>query len=78
MSCYPTHPAAGPQPPPYLHILVDRAIAVARTALGSAAFETAQAEGVARSEEQAIAQALEETALGSKGTGGLLRTTVSD
>ena len=55
--------------PPYLQALVDRAVAAAREALGAEAFETAQAEGATLSEEQAIAEALEETTSGGKDHG---------
>jgi tetratricopeptide (TPR) repeat protein len=72
------HPAGGPQPPPYLQALVDRAVASARDALGDEAFEAAQAEGAALSPEQAIAEALEDTPRSGNGTGELPRTTVSD
>lgn len=53
--------AGGPQLPPYLHALVDRAVAAARDALGAEAFEAARAEGAALSQEQAITEALEDT-----------------
>jgi predicted ATPase len=55
-------PASGPHRLPYLQALMDRAAATAREALGTQAFETAKADGAALSEEQAIAEALEEAA----------------
>jgi non-specific serine/threonine protein kinase len=63
------HPAGGPHRPPYLQALVDRAVASARDALGAEAFETAQAEGAGLSEEEAIAEALEETTPGERVAG---------
>jgi tetratricopeptide (TPR) repeat protein len=71
-------PAGGPQLPPYLHALVDRAVAAARDALGAEAFESAPAEGAVLSQGQAIAEALEGAPSGGKGTGGPSGTSGSD